>query len=124
MSWKLDSDRPIHSQLLEIVQTNIVSGLYPLGEKLPSVRDLAAEAGVNPNTMQRAFSELERRNLIRTERTMGRFVTEDKEMIQKARGEMAREQLKLFFEKMEQLGYTKDEILSYVEESVKEVHNG
>lgn len=120
MSWKLDSDRPIYSQLLEILLVNIVSGTYPQGSKLPSVRDLAATAGVNPNTMQRAFSELERMNLIRTERTSGRFVTEDIEMIKKAREEMAGEQLEIFLNKMEQLGFDEKEILGFVQKKVEE----
>lgn len=120
MSWKLDSDRPIYSQLLEYLLVNIVSGTYPQGSKLPSVRELAAVAGVNPNTMQRAFTELERIGLIRTERTLGRFVTEDDEMIKKAREEMAGEQLEIFISKMEQLGFTKAEILGFVKKKVEE----
>ena len=75
MTWKLDSDRPIYAQLLELIQMRIISGHYPAGSRLPSVRELAAEAGVNPNTMQKAFSELERNGLIWTQRTAGRFVT-------------------------------------------------
>lgn len=123
MSWKLDSDRPIYSQLLEILLVNIVSGAYPKGSKLPSVRELAAQAGVNPNTMQRAFTELEREELIRTERTAGRFVTEDDEMIQKAREEMADKQLELFISGMEQLGYSKKEIVGFVKKRVEENSN-
>ena len=120
MSWKLDSDRPIYSQLLEILLINIVSGTYPMGSKLPSVRELAALAGVNPNTMQRAFSELEHKELIRTERTLGRFVTEDEEMIKKAREEIAGEQLEIFITRMEQLGFTQAEIVGFVTKKVEE----
>ena len=120
MSWKLDSDRPIYSQLLEILLVEIVSGSYPKGSKLASVRDLASQAGVNPNTMQRAFAELEGKGLIRTERNSGRFVTEDDEMIKKARDEMAGEQLEMFITKMEQLGFTKQEILGFVKKRVEE----
>ena len=71
MAWNLDSDRPIYAQLLERIQLQIVSGIYAPGDKLPSVRDLAAEASVNPNTMQKAFAELERSGLIETKRTSG-----------------------------------------------------
>lgn len=120
MPWKLDSDRPIYSQLLEILLVEIVSGSYPKGSKLASVRDLASQAGVNPNTMQRAFAELEGKGLIRTERNSGRFVTEDDEMIKKARDEMAGEQLEMFITKMEQLGFTKQEILGFVKKRVEE----
>ena len=66
MAWKLDSDRPIYAQILEIIQMQIISGKYQPGDKIPSVRELAADAGVNPNTMQKALSELERSGLILT----------------------------------------------------------
>ena len=74
MSWNLDSSRPIYAQIIEKVSLNIVSGKYQPGDKLPSVRDLAAQAGVSPNTMQKALSELERENLVHSVRTSGRFV--------------------------------------------------
>ena len=83
MSWNLDSSRPIYAQIIEKVSLDIVSGKYQPGDKLPSVRDLAAQAGVNPNTMQKALSELERENLVHSARTSGRFITEDKAMIEK-----------------------------------------
>ena len=76
MAWTLDSDRPIFLQIVERIQTDIVSGRYQPGDKLPSVRDLAAEASVNPNTMQKAFAELERTGLVYSRRTSGRFITE------------------------------------------------
>ena len=85
MAWDLDADRPIYAQLVERIQMQIVSGQYLPGGKLPSVRDLAAVAAVNPNTMQKAFAELERSGLIITQRTNGRTVTEDEEMIRKIR---------------------------------------
>ena len=78
MAWTLDSDRPIFLQIVERIQTDIVSGRYQPGDKLPSVRDLAAEASVNPNTMQKAFAELERTGLVYSRRTSGRFITEDR----------------------------------------------
>ena len=93
MAWNLDSDRPIYAQLLERIQLQIVSGIYAPGDKLPSVRDLAAEASVNPNTMQKAFAELERSGLIETKRTSGRFVTEDKNMITQIRTQLAKEEI-------------------------------
>ena len=80
MTWHFDNDRPIYTQLLEQILFLIVSGQYPPGSKLPSVRDLASEASVNPNTMQRALTELERSGLIYSQRTSGRFVTEDRAM--------------------------------------------
>ena len=83
--WKLDADRPIYLQLAERLELSICSGIYQPGERIPSVRDLAAEAGVNPNTMQRALTELERKQVIVTFRTNGRTVTEDEAMIKETR---------------------------------------
>ena len=77
MGWKIDDGRPIWTQLKEQMIKRIVSGTYSSGEKLPSVRDLAGEAGVNPNTMQKALAELERMGLVYSQRTSGRFVTDD-----------------------------------------------
>ena len=87
MAWTLQSDRPIYAQLVERLKTEIVSGVYPPGRRLPSVRELAATASVNPNTMQKAFAELERTGLIITMRTSGRVVTEDTAMINETRRE-------------------------------------
>ena len=112
MAWNLDSDRPIYAQLLERIQLQIVSGIYPPGGKLPSVRELAAEASVNPNTMQKAFAELERSGLIVTKRTSGRFVTEDKDMITQIRTQLAKEEALSFIEKMKELGFEKNDILA------------
>lgn len=109
MAWDLDSDRPIYAQLVERIQMQIVSGQYPPGGKLPSVRDLAAVAAVNPNTMQKAFAELERSGLIITQRTNGRTVTEDEEMIRQIKAELAKEHVDAFFIKMKKLGYTEQE---------------
>ena len=73
MTWTLDADRPIYAQLVDRIRIQIVSGQYPPGSRLPSVRELAAQASVNPNTMQRAFGELERSGLVVTQRTFGRI---------------------------------------------------
>ena len=112
MAWNLGSDRPIYAQLLERIQLQIVSGTYGPGDKLPSVRELAAEASVNPNTMQKAFAELERSGLIVTKRTSGRFVTEDKDMITQIRTQLAKEEALSFIEKMKELGFEKNDILA------------
>ena len=81
MPWNLNSDRPIFIQIIEKIQMDIISGAYRPGDKLPSVRELAQEASVNPNTMQKALSELERTGLVYSQRTSGRFITEDTIMI-------------------------------------------
>ena len=87
---QFSNDAPIYSQLIAQIKVGIVSGAFPPGERLPSVRDLATEAGVNPNTMQRALAQLETEGLVRTERTSGRYVTEDTELIEQLRTEAAR----------------------------------
>ncbi len=111
MSWNLDSDRPIFIQILERIRVDIISGKYLPGEKLPSVRELAAQAAVNPNTMQRAFAELERSGLVYSRRTSGRFITEDKEMIEQLKKDIAREKIEVFLEHMAQLGLKNEEVL-------------
>ena len=109
MNWNFRSDLPIYSQLVELLTRSIVSGHYAPGERLPSVRDLALQAGVNPNTMQRAFAELERLELVSSARTAGRFVTEDTERIRQAREKLAQEQVSEFLKNMQLLGFSTEE---------------
>lgn len=116
MAWNLDTDRPIYAQLVERIQMQIVSGYYPPGGKLPSVRELAAVAAVNPNTMQKAFAELERNGLIITQRTNGRTVTEDTELIKGIRRSLAKEYVDLYFSQMKNLGYLRREAAEMIEE--------
>ena len=111
MAWDLYADRPIYAQLVERIQMQIVSGQYPAGGKLPSVRELAAVAAVNPNTMQKAFAELERSGLIITQRTNGRTVTEDQQKIRDIKEALAQEHVNNFFTKMKELGYTEQEAI-------------
>lgn len=120
MSWKLNSDRPIYSQIVERIQVKIISGFYSPGDRLPSVRDLAAEAGVNPNTMQKAFGELERGGLIVTQRTSGRSVTEEKDMIKTIQKELAAGKIREFLESMKELGFERKEILSLIKEEAEQ----
>lgn len=116
MAWDLDADRPIYAQLVERIQMQIVSGQYPAGGKLPSVRELAAVAAVNPNTMQKAFAELERSGLIITQRTNGRTVTEDQQKIRDIKEALAQEHVNNFFTKMKELGYTEQEAVDLLRE--------
>ena len=111
MAWNLDSDRPIYSQILERIQMQIAAGIYEPGEKIPSVRELAADAGVNPNTMQKALAELEHRNLVVTLRTSGRVVTEDLNMIRETKNQLAKEQIDDFLTRMKALGFEREDIL-------------
>ncbi len=115
MAWKLNSDRPIYAQILEVIQLRIISQQYKPGEKIPSVRELAAEAGVNPNTMQKALAELERSGLVMAQRTSGRIVTEDMDMIRKTQDELAREQVDEFIGRMKELGFCKEEVIGLIE---------
>lgn len=117
MAWKLNSDRPIYAQILEVIQLRIIAGQYKSGDKIPSVRELAAEAGVNPNTMQKALSELERSGLVMAQRTSGRIVTEDMDMIKQTRNMLAKEQVDLFISKMKELGFNKKEIVALLEQA-------
>ena len=114
MSWNLDSSRPIYLQIVERVSLDIVAGKYLPGDKLPSVRDLAAEAGVNPNTMQKALSELERNGLVHSLRTSGRFITENKDMIEQMREELATTQIQEFLDKMRQMGFDQKKVIQLI----------
>ena len=121
MQWSFSNDLPIYSQLIGQIKVGIVSGVFPPGERLPSVRDLATEAGVNPNTMQRALAELERDGLVYSQRTAGRFVTEDETMIEQAKRGLARGNIQRFLKEMGRLGYAREEILDLLrQEAMKE----
>lgn len=120
MPWNLDNDRPIYLQIMEKIQHDIIAGIYGPGDKLPSVRELALDASVNPNTMQKALSELERNNLVYSKRTSGRFITEDEEMLKKLKSETAAEHIREFLKKMEQLGLNNHEILDLIQQTLKE----
>ena len=112
MSWQFREDLPIYTQLVERITQAIVAGVYAPGEKLPSVRDFAAQAGVNPNTVQRALLELEQRGLLYTQRTAGRFVTGDTAVIRQAKQSLARQKIEGFLSDMKKLGFEKEEVLA------------
>lgn len=123
MPWNLDSSRPIYLQIIERVQMDVITGRYQPGDKLPSVRDLAQEAAVNPNTMQKALSELERSGLIYSQRTSGRFITEDKELIHQMQKELAAAEVSAFVAHMKQLGITPEKIRQLLAETIEEEEN-
>lgn len=120
MNWDLKSDRPIYFQLIEQIELGIISGIYPLGSRLPSVRDMATEASVNPNTMQRALAELENQGLLYSQRTSGRFVTEDEEVIKTMKYSLAQNIIKEFMEKMNSLGYDFRQTITLLEQIEEE----
>lgn len=121
MPWEFDTNRPIYMQLVERIKLMIVSGELLQGSKLKSVRDMAEEAGVNPNTMQRALAELEREALVYSQRTSGRFVTEDGELIEVMRTQFAEEKVKEFIESLLQLGYKQEELTSLIHNYLEEM---
>ncbi|WP_294377447.1 GntR family transcriptional regulator [uncultured Clostridium sp.] len=121
MSWNFTNDRPIYMQLMEKIQLKIICGYYKPGEKLPSVRDIASEAAVNPNTMQKALTELEKTGLVFSKRTSGRFITEDSDMIKDMKNNLAKEQINDFLKSMEKIGYTKEDTVKLVETIIKEM---
>ncbi len=118
MAWDLNGDRPIWLQLTEQLTRRIVTGAYPPGSKLPPVRELAAQAGVNPNTMQRALAHLEQSGLARADRTAGRLVTDDAVALEGARKEEARRAVEKYLEEMEALGYARREAARLLEEEL------
>ena len=120
MAWTLYADRPVYTQVVEKIQRDIVSGVYKAGDKIPPVRELATEAAVNPNTMQKALAEPERMGLLYAQRTSGRFVTEDEEMINEVKEEMASQQIQAFLESMKQLGYDVEQTISVIREMKRE----
>ena len=120
MSWEFDANRPIYLQLMEQLKINIITGVYPPGSKIPSVRELAMETGVNPNTMQRALTELERENLLYSQRTNGRFVTEDENMIKALQQTLAEQQIKEFIANMKTIGLKRQEIIDLLANLLQE----
>ena len=122
MAWQMNSERPIYSHLYDKILVRIVCGIYKAGNRLPSVRELAAEASVNPNTMQRAFAELEHSGLIVTQRNSGRVVTEDMTKIETARHQLALTQVNTFIANVRELGYSDQEIMELIKSIIHENH--
>mgnify|MGYP004522768451 CR=1 FL=1 len=116
MEYIFDNERPIYIQLVEMIRIDIVSGKFKKGQKLPSVRELALIMKVNPNTMQKALAELENEKLIYTERTNGKFVTEDEKMIEKTKKQLAQEKVNNYLNSMESIGISYESAVKYLQE--------
>ena len=116
MDYIFDNERPIYIQLVEMLRIEIISGKLKSGERIPSVRELALTAKVNPNTMQKALSELEEEGLLYTERTSGKFVTENKDLIEKVKRKLAEEKVKNYINDMNNIGITYQEAIYYLQE--------
>lgn len=114
MDWRFKDGVPIYSQIIDQMRNYIARGEFGPGDKIPAVRELAMGAGVNPNTMQKALAELEREGLLFSERTSGRFVTEDKKVINEMKVSLSREFVRDLFDNLKKLGMTEDEIKSAV----------
>lgn len=121
MSWEIKGDRPVYAQLVEIIGQKIIKNEFPPDSKLPSVRDLAAMAEVNPNTMQKALVELETEGLISSIRTTGKYVTNDVDLIESYKRKLAVKELETFVKKMKDLGFEVEEIKQLVD---KEINDG
>ncbi|MBR4123428.1 MAG: GntR family transcriptional regulator [Clostridia bacterium] len=116
MSFSFDNNIPIYIQLAEKLKIEIISGKLTTGERLLSVRDLALNYKVNPNTMQRALTELEEIGLIFTERTNGKFVTEDKGLVLKYKKQYADSLVNNFFKSMSDIGFSKQDAINFLKE--------
>ena len=116
MAWKFTSDKPVYLQIAERITKSVLSGDYKPGEQIPSVRQLALEAAVNPNTVQRAFTELENSGIVISRNTIGRFVTDDTEILEACRNDLAKKIVKEFMQNMNHLSITTEQAIKIIEE--------
>ena len=116
MDYIFENDKPIYIQLFEKLRLDIVSGNLKVGEKIPSVRELALKARVNPNTMQKALQDLESQGLIYTERTNGKYVTNDLKLVENIKNELAINKVRKFFNDMKDIGISYNETIKYINE--------
>ena len=121
MEWNFKNGIPIYTQIIDEMTMRIASGAYQPGEKRPSVRDLAMDAGVNPNTMQRALAELERRGLVFSERTSGRFVTKEDGVLKELHEDLAKKYFEELAEKLRKIGMTGEEIAGAVKRWLEDI---
>ncbi len=121
MEWNFKNGIPIYSQIIDAMTMRIASGSYQPGEKLPSVRDLAMDAGVNPNTMQRALAELERRGLVYSERTSGRYVTKEETVLNSLHDELAKKYFDEFAASLRKIGMSGEDIARAVTVWIEEI---
>lgn len=120
MEWRFNTETPLYLQIMEQIKAQIASGTLKAGQKLMSVRELAFEAGVNPNTVQKALSELEREGLLYSERTSGRFVSDIHGGVDDVLKQLSEQYMDIFLDNMNKLGLTKDETLNLFTQYVKE----
>lgn len=119
--WEFNSEKPVYIQIMDEIKARIISGVYQAGERMPSVRELAEEARVNPNTMQKALSETERQGLIFSMRTSGKYITNDENRIAELKSDTAKGECEIFINRMSRLGFTKDEILTIISDIIHNI---
>ena len=120
MAWQFRNDAPIYTQLVAQIKLCIVAGTFQPGQRLPAVRDFAVEAGVNPNTMQKALDELGREGLVFSQRTSGRFITEDRQLLDQLKTELVTQHLEQFLGQMRSIGLTREEVLAIIKDKLSE----
>ena len=121
MAWEFSNDIPIYMQIMEIIKCKIISGEYKPSDKVDAVRTLASKAAVNPNTMQKALLELEKEGLLNTNRTKGRYVTEDVQVISSLKEKMVLEHWEKLIEELSNLGFEKSEIEAFIRKKLDEL---
>lgn len=121
MAWNFTTDKPIYVQIVETMKQDIFRGHYKSGDRLPSVRELAMEAAVNPNTMQRAFAQLEQEGLIETQRNTGRTVTTNQTILNSSRESMAETLTLEYLNKMKSMGSNPQDAIRLIEKLKKEI---
>ncbi|MDQ0111236.1 GntR family transcriptional regulator [Paenibacillus harenae] len=124
MSIEFDNNLPIYLQIMNYMKKQIVIGKLKAGDKIPSVRELAVELQINPNTVQRTFQELEREQIVETRRGLGRYVTSEVAKIMEIKKEMAGDLIDRFIQGMQELGFQNDDIVSIVAEAVNDEDRG
>ena len=115
MKWRFNNTEPMFVQIVRQLRAEILNGTYRADEQIPSVRQLAFDASVNPNTMQKALSKLEEEGLLYTRGTVGRFVTSDVAVLERARESVRREFVRLWLEEANALGMSREDLLRYIE---------
>ncbi len=117
MGWSFSGDRPVYLQIAQRIKMMVLSGTFAPGAQLPSVRQLALDAAVNPNTVQHAFMELEQAGIIRSQGTLGRFVTEDTAVIEACRQELAQQYVQAFLQNLAHLGIGIEQAVTMIKEA-------
>ncbi len=117
MAWHFSSDKPVYLQIAERIRRSVLAGSYPAGSQIPTVRQLALEAAVNPNTVQHALAELESEGIIIAKGTIGRYVTEDRQVLENCRKRLAEELVHGFIESMAQLSISEEQVIEMIKEA-------